>query len=317
MILIATIVRRIVLMIATLIAVAVLTFFIVNVLPGDVAYAVLGDQALPSQIEALQRELGLHLPLHERFAAWFGNLLRGDFGTSLAYNRPVAPMLLDRLGNSAVLALVSLSIIIPFAMMLGIAAAVFRNSLLDRAITTATTFLFAVPEYVLALMAILIFSIWLPWFPGAAMIEPGADILARWPVLILPVGVIVLGSSAYLAQITRASMIATLNAPYIRTARLKGMGPLTVIFRHALPNALLPTLVEIGLYFGALLGGLVIIETIFVYAGIGQLMVLSVQTRDVPVLQASVLVIATAYCIGSLIADVLSLLVNPRLRAPH
>lgn len=317
MTLIIMIARRIVLMVATLAAVAVLTFLIINVLPGDVAYSVLGDQASPAQIEALQRELGLLLPLHERLATWAGNLLQGDFGTSLAYNRPVGPMVLDRLKNSALLALISLVLIIPFAMALGITAAVFRNSLVDRAITTITTFLFAVPEYVLALMAILIFSIWLPWLPGAAMIEPGADILVRWPVLILPVGVIVLGSSAYLAQITRASMIATLNAPYIRTARLKGMTPFSIIFRHALPNALLPTLVEIGLHFGALLGGLVIIETIFVFAGIGQLTVLSVQTRDIPMLQASVLAIATAYSLGSLIADVTSFLVNPRLRASH
>jgi peptide/nickel transport system permease protein len=133
-------------------------------------------------------------------------------------------------------------------------------------------------------------------------------------VLILPVGVIVLGSSAYLSQMTRASMMTALDATYVRTATLKGLPRAMVILKHALPNAMLPTLVEIGLNFGALLGGLVVIETIFNYAGIGQLMVMSVQTRDVPTLQAAVLLIAAAYCLGSLVADVASMLLNPRLR---
>ncbi len=308
------ILRRIVMMFATLLAVATLTFLIVNVLPGDVAYAILGDQATPDQVEALRQSMGLNDPVLIRFGHWLVAAVQGDFGRSLTFNRPVGPMILGRLQNSVALALICFALIVPISIMLGVVAAVYKGSVIDRVITIATTFAFGLPEYVLALGAMLVFSIWLPWLPGAAMIDPGANLLSQWKSLVLPVGVIVFGGSTYLIQMTRASMIDAMNTAYVRTAILKGIPRPVVIVKHALPNAMLPTLVEIGLNFGALLGGLVIIETIFAYAGVGQLMVMSVQSRDVPALQASVLVIATGYCLGSLLSDICSILLNPRLR---
>lgn len=308
------ILQRILLMIATLFCVAVLTFLIVNVLPGDVAVAILGDQSTPDQVEALRQSMGLDQPILMRFGDWFAGVLRGDFGTSLTFGRPVGPMIWGRLLNSATLGVICLLVMIPVSILLGAVAAVTQGSVLDRAITAITTFLFGMPEYVLALGAMLIFAIWLQWLPGAAMVSPGENLFTQLDVIVLPVLVISLGGATYIIQMTRASMIDALGTAYVRTALLKGVPRWQVILKHALPNAMLPTLVEIGLSFGALLGGLVIIETIFNFAGVGQLMVMSVQSRDVPVLQACVLVIAAAYSVGSLLADIASMLLNPRLR---
>lgn len=308
------ILQRILLMIATLFCVAVLTFLIVNVLPGDVAVAILGDQSTPDQVEALRQSMGLDQPILVRFGDWFAGVLRGDFGTSLTFGRPVGPMIWGRLMNSATLGVICLLVMIPVSILLGAVAAVTQGSVLDRAITAITTFLFGMPEYVLALGAMLIFAIWLQWLPGAAMVSPGENLFTQLDVIVLPVLVISLGGATYIIQMTRASMIDALGTAYVRTALLKGVPRWQVILKHALPNAMLPTLVEIGLSFGALLGGLVIIETIFNFAGVGQLMVMSVQSRDVPVLQACVLVIAAAYSVGSLLADIASMLLNPRLR---
>ncbi|MBT9386574.1 ABC transporter permease [Pseudooceanicola sp. CBS1P-1] len=306
--------RRIAVMVISLFFVALLTFLIVNVLPGDVATAILGDTATPDQVAALRGSLGLDQPVLLRFMKWFFDLLQGDFGTSLTFNRPVGPMIAGRLLNSATLALICMIVVIPVSILFGAIAAVKQGSLLDRAITGLTTFLFGMPEYVLALGAMLIFAIWLQWLPGAAMINPGESLFLHLDTLVLPVLVISLGGATYIIQMTRASMIDVLASPYVRTALLKGIPRWQVILKHALPNAMLPTLVEIGLSFGALLGGLVIIETIFNFAGIGQLMVMAVQSRDVPVLQACVLVIAAAYSLGSLLADIASMLLNPKLR---
>ena len=308
------ILQRILLMIATLFCVAVLTFLIVNVLPGDVAVAILGDQSTPDQVEALRQSMGLDQPILLRFGDWFGGVMRGDFGTSLTFGRPVGPMIWGRLLNSATLGVICLLVMIPVSILLGAVAAVTQGSVLDRAITAITTFLFGMPEYVLALGAMLIFAIWLQWLPGAAMVSPGENLFTQLDVIVLPVLVISLGGATYIIQMTRASMIDALGTAYVRTALLKGVPRWQVILKHALPNAMLPTLVEIGLSFGALLGGLVIIETIFNFAGVGQLMVMSVQSRDVPVLQACVLVIAAVYSVGSLLADIASMLLNPRLR---
>jgi peptide/nickel transport system permease protein len=308
------ILRRVVLMIVILFAVSFLTFLIVHVLPGDVANAILGDLATPDQVELVRERMGLNEPVLLRYWHWVTAFASGDFGVSLAYNTPIAPLVFERLSNSVLLALISLAVAVPVSVALGVLAAMYQGSIVDRIITGTVVLFFALPEYVVALMLILIFSIWLGWLPGSSLIPPGASVLGNFPAIVLPVTVVTVGMLAYLSQVTRASMVAALRANYVRTADLKGLPGYIVVVKHALRNAMLPALVEIGLNFGYTLGGLVIVETVFSYAGIGQLLMMAVQSRDIPTIQAVVIVIAAAYGIGNLIADVISIALNPKLR---
>jgi peptide/nickel transport system permease protein len=241
-------------------------------------------------------------------------LFGGDFGRSLQFDVPIAPMLLGRLGNSAILGAITLAIAVPVSVLLGIIAGVRQGRLTDRIISGFAVVSFSLPEYVTGLLLILVFSIWLPWLPGSSLMDPSANPLARPAALVLPIAVLTLGMLAYLSQITRAGMITAMESAYVRTAILKGLPFRVVVLRHALPNMLLPTISEIGMNFGYVLGGIVIVETLFSYAGIGQMMVNAVDHRDIPVVQASVLVVAVAYGIGNLLADAASILLNPRLR---
>ncbi len=308
------ILRRVALMMAILLAVSFITFLIVHVLPGDVANAILGDFATPDQVELVRQRMGLNEPVLLRYWNWVTAFVTGDFGISLAYNTAIAPMVFERLWNSLVLALISLGIAVPVSITLGVLAAFYQGSMIDRAITGAVVLFFALPEYVIALMLILFFSIWLGWLPGTSLIPPGGSVLGNLKSIILPVTVVAIGMLAYLSQVTRASMVAALRTNYVRTAELKGLPGHVVVVKHALRNAMLPALVEIGLNFGYTLGGLVIVETIFAYPGIGQLLIMAVQSRDIPTIQVVVIVIAAAYGIGNLIADVVSIALNPKLR---
>jgi peptide/nickel transport system permease protein len=314
MLALSLILRRTALLIFVLFAVSFLTFLIVHVLPGDVANAILGELATPEQVEAVRERMGLGQPVLVRYSYWIWNFLHGDFGVSLSLNAPIAPIIFGRLEKSIILAFLALGISVPISILLGTLAAVYRGTLYDRIITSSVVFFFALPEYVLALAFILIFALGLGILPGSSLVAPNTSILDNLSALVLPVSVISIHMLAYLSQITRASMIDALDAGYVRTAVLKGLPSRLIIIKHALRNAMLPTLVEIGLNFGYTLGGLVIVETVFSYAGIGQLLVLSVQTRDVPTIQATVLIVAAAYGIGNLLADVFSILLNPRLR---
>ena len=306
--------RRIALLVLVLWAVSVLTFGIVNVLPGDVATAVLGDLATPAQVAALRTVMGLDQPLVSRYLIWAGELVRGDFGRSLQYGQPIRPMLMGRLGNSAVLGAITLAIGAPLSVALGMLAALCPRGLLDRAITGFAIFSYALPEYVIGIIAILVLSIWLDWLPGSSLMDANANPLGRPAALVLPVGVLVLGMNAFVGQLTRASMIQVMQAPYIRTAILKGVPMWRVVVKHALPNLLPPAVTEIGMYFGYLIGGLVVVETLFSYAGLGQMLTNAVSYRDVPVIEAAVVVVAAAYGVGNLAADVISMLLTPRVR---
>lgn len=308
------VVRRLMLLIAILVAVSALTFAIVNVLPGDVAVAILGEHATATDVATLRARLGLDQPLVTRYLAWVMSFLHGDFGTSLSFNQPVAPVLLGRLSNSAVLAALVLVAVVPLSIVLGVIAAVHEGRAIDRILSAVSVVGYALPEFVIGLTLILVFSILFPILPGSSLMEPGANPLARPSALVLPVAVLVVHQLAHLSQITRASTIKALGSHFVRTAVLKGLPWQRVIWRHAVPNALPPVVAEIGMNFGYVLGGLVVVETLFSYSGIGQLMVMSVETRDVPTLQATVLLIATAYGVGNLLADMTALYLNPRLR---
>lgn len=309
------ILRRLGLLLVVLFIVSVLTFGIVNVLPGDVANAILGDLGTPEQVETLRRSMGLDLPLLQRYETWMFGLLQGDFGQSLQFGLPIAPMLFGRLGNSAILGAITLAIAVPVSVLLGVIAGVRQGKLTDRIISGFAVIAFSLPEYVTGLLLILVFSIWFPLLPGSSLMDPNANPLARPMALVLPVAVLTLGMLAYLSQITRAGMITAMESAFVRTAVLKGLPAWVVVLKHALPNMLLPTISEIGMNFGYVLGGIVIVETLFSYAGIGQMMVNAVDHRDIPVVEAAVLVVAVAYGIGNLLADAASILLNPRLRS--
>lgn len=309
------ILRRLGLLLVVLFIVSVLTFIIVNVLPGDVANAILGDLGTPAQVAALRRQMGLDLPLLTRYATWIGGVLHGNFGQSLQYGVPIAPMLLGRLRNSAILGIITLLIAVPTAVLLGVIAGVRQGGLTDRIVSGFAVIAFSLPEYVVGLVLILAFSIWLPLLPGSSLMDPSANPLDHPAALVLPVAVLTLGMLAYLSQVTRAGMITALDSSYLRTAVLKGLPGWVVVLKHALPNVLLPAISEIGMSFGYVLGGIVIVETLFSYAGIGQMMVNAVDHRDIPVVEAAVLAVAVAYGIGNLLADVTSILLNPRLRS--
>jgi peptide/nickel transport system permease protein len=314
MTLLALILRRLGLLLVVLLLVSILTFGIVNVLPGDVAQAILGDLSTPEQVEALRAQLGLNLPLALRYQHWITAMLQGDLGMSLTYSRPIGGMLFGRLGNSAILGGLTLLLATPLAIALGVLAALKPGGWMDRLITGVAVLGFSLPEYVTGLAMILVFSIWWPVLPGSSLIEPGANPLAHLETLVLPVAVLVLGMLAHLSQITRAGMIATLDSAYVRTATLKGLPTRMVVLKHALPNVLLPTITEVGMHIGYVLGGIVVVETLFAYSGIGELLVNAVNHRDIPVVQAAVLVVALAYGIGNLLADIASILLDPRLR---
>jgi len=308
------ILRRCVLLLLVLLAVSVLTFGIVNVLPGDVATAVLGDMATPQMVEAVRERMGLGEPLTLRYLSWIGGVLHGDFGRSLQHGKAIEPMLMGRLGNSAILGGITLAIAAPLSIVLGVLAALRPGSVLDRCISGFAVATHAMPAYVIGLLAILCFSIWLPLLPGSSLMDPNENPLSRPEALILPIGVLVIGMLAIISQVTRAGMIQALASPYVRTATLKGLPRWVVVMKHALPNVLPPTITEIGMYFGYVIGGLVVVETLFSYAGIGQMMTNAVSYRDIPTIQAGVLVVAAAYGIGNLCADVTALMLNPRLR---
>jgi peptide/nickel transport system permease protein len=309
------ILRRIGLLVLVLFAVSMLTFAIVNVLPGDVANAVLGDMASPAQVEMVRQRMGLNEPLVTRYLLWIGDILHGQLGTSLQYGQSISTMVSGRLRNSAVLGLLSLGIAAPLAIAIGTIAATRPGSRLDRCISGFAVGAYAVPEYVTGLIAILLFSIWLAVLPGSSLMDPSENPLSRPAAMVLPVGVLVLGMLAFISQLTRASMIQALASPYIRTAILKGMPWHVVVLKHALPNVLSPTIAEIGMYFGYVIGGQVVVETLFSYAGIGQLITNAVAFRDIPTIEAGVLIVAAAYGVGNLLADVAVLFLNPRLRS--
>ncbi len=308
------ILRRIGLLLPILLIVSFMTFLIVNVLPGDVAAVVLGDGASPQQLQILREKLGLDAPVLARFLSWLLHMLRGDFGTSLLYSQPIGPILATRLYNSFVLALLSLAVSAPVAILLGTVAAMNRGKLVDRVISSLTAVTFALPEFVKGLALILVFGIWLQILPGSSLIQSGTSPLSHPLILILPVLTVAIGMQPYFVQITRAGMIEALRSDYVRTAVLKGLPLHVVALKHALRNGILPAVAVIGMTFGNALGGLVVVETVFSYPGIGKLMVSAIAARDVPVIQSTVMVVAAAYALGNLLADIVSIALTPRLR---
>ncbi len=308
------VVRRLLLSAIVLLTVSVVVFLVVQVLPGDVAVMILGLEATPQDVAVLQEKLGLTRPLWERYLEWVTAAIRGEWGTSLRLSRPVAPLLMSRMANSAVLAGLTLLISVPLAVGLGVLGGLRSRSWVDRIIAVITLVGTSVPEFVWGSVFIFIFAFWLKWLPPSALIDANDFPLTRLQYLVLPVATLTMVMIAYTSRMTRSSMIEVLQANYIRTARLKGIGERGVIWRHALRNALLPTITIVAMNIGWLMGSLVVVETVFSYPGLGRMMVFSVANRDVPMLQMTVLVTAAIYAMANLVADVLYAYLNPRVR---
>jgi len=309
--------KRLALGIATLIAISVLIFVGVEALPGDVATAILGRDATPETVAAFRRELHLDLPPHVRYVKWLKGFLQGDMGNSLANGRPVAKLIEWRFANTIFLAASAAVLSLPIAVILGILAALYRNSLFDRIISAATLSAISFPEFFWAYILIFLLAVKIPLFPSIADINAQMSFGQKIYAIILPSLTLTLVVLAHMMRQTRASILNVLSSQYIEMAKLKGLKRLRIIVLHAFPNALSPVINVAALDLAYLVVGVVIVEVVFVYPGLGQLLVDSVAKRDLPVVQASGLIFAAVYVGMNLLADILSMLSNPRLRNPR
>ena len=291
--------------------------FGVELLPGDLAQEILGQGATPEGLRVLRLQLGLDTPPHIRYLDWLGGMVTGDMGLSLANKRPISELIGPRLANTLFLGGFAALIAIPVALTLGILAALYRNSFYDRSVNIFTLTSISFPEFFIAYILILFFAINLGWFPGISIISSElsfTDILFR---TLLPAASLTLVVVAHMMRMTRTSIINLLSSPYIEMAQLKGIKPLKIITRHALPNALAPIVNVIAINLAYLVVGVVIVEVVFVYPGLGQLLVDSVSKRDVPVVQACSMIFASVYILLNLFADIISIVTNPRLLYPR
>lgn len=306
--------RRLLLVALVMAIVSVLIFGVVQILSGDVAVMILGTSATPADLAALRVKLGLERSAPLRYLDWIGGTVRGDWGTSLLYQVPVRPLVLERLGKSAVLAVLALAVAVPLAIGLGVVSALRRNRFLDQAVGLVTLVAVSLPEFISGTVLILVLAFRFAVFPPSSLIDPRVSLWSAAPSLVLPTLMLVLALLAHMTRMTRASMIEVLEKPYIRAARLKGLSPRIVILRHALRNALLPTVGIVAINIGFLLGGIVVVESVFAYPGLGRLMVDAVNHRDVPVIQMAALLIAVTYALANLAADLIYAYLDPRIR---
>ena len=319
-----TVLQRLALGVLTLFIVSLIIFASVQMLPGDFAQAVLGQAATEDTVAAFRRELGLDKPAWLRYFDWIGALAQGDLGTSFSgrsssgvdRSRPVAELVGTRLGNTLFLAGFAALVSVPLALFLGITAALWRNSFYDKSVSAATLTTISFPEFFVAYILILLLSALNPIFPSLADVSPDMALGERLYKTALPALTLTLVIVAHMMRMTRAAIINLLASPYIEMARLKGEPPARVILKHALPNAWAPISAVIAFNLAYLVVGVVVVEVVFVYPGIGQLMVDAVSSRDIPVVQACALIFAATYILLNLLADIIGIVTNPRLLYP-
>jgi peptide/nickel transport system permease protein len=298
----------------TLFLLSIMVFLGGQVLPGNVGRAILGPLADQRAVDVLNQSLGVDRPLLVQYGSWIWNFIQGDMGTSYVFRAPVASFILEALGNSMKLALVAFMLVVPIGILGGVVAALYLNRPIDRIISLGGLSMTVLPEFVTGIVLILIFGVWLRWLPISAAWPPGAGFATQLYYLILPALPLFLSLFGYIARMARSGMIEALDSDYTRTAVLKGLPWRTVIWRHVLRNALLPTITVIATQTGYLIGGLVVIETLFRYQGIGSLIFTAAKGKDFPMLQAGVLTIGIVYTVATLMADLLYSLLNPRIR---
>jgi peptide/nickel transport system permease protein len=309
--------QRLALGLATLLAVSMLIFAGTEILPGDVATAVLGRDATPEAVAALRQSLGLNDPAVVRYGRWLSGVVQGRLGTSLANGRPIADQLSFRLTNTVFLAAVTAAVAVPLAVGLGILAAITEQSALDRAINVMALAAISLPEFFIGYVLILVVAVHLAWLPSLSFASADMNLGERVRAIALPVTTLTLVVLAQMMRLTRAAILAVMSRPYIETAILKGLPKWRIVAQHALPNVVGPIVNIVALNLAYLVVGVVVVEVVFVYPGMGQFMVDAVSHRDVPVVQACGLIFASAYVSLNLLADVVAILSNPRLRHPR
>ena len=300
----------------TLWVVSLIIFLGVELLPGDLAEAILGQAATEETVAAIRRELKLDLPAHERYIDWLGGFMQGDMGRSLANQREIAELIGGRLSNTLFLALFAAIISVPLAVILGVLAALYRYSIYDRVVNAVTLTSISVPEFFVAYILVLFLAVVLGWFPAISNVSEDLGFWERVHRTALPALTLMLVTIAQMMRHTRTAIINVLASPYIEMANLKGLSRSRIIVKHALPNAWAPIFTVIAFALAYLVVGVVIVEVVFVYPGLGQLLVDSVSKRDMPVVQASCMIFAGTYILLNLTADILSILSNPRLLHP-
>jgi peptide/nickel transport system permease protein len=308
------ILKRIGLGLITLWLLSVLVFFMANVLPGNVARRVLGPFASPTAVAALNHQLGTDEPLVTQYLNQMKGYLSGDMGTSVSTKQPISDVLWPALGHSAKLALLAFIIVVPLSIFGGVIAALHEGSTRDRIITVGGLSATAVPDFVWAVVLLIVFSLGLGIFPSTAAWPDGSGFLTQIKYLLLPSFCLVFVLFGYIARMARAGTIESLDADYTRTAVIKGLPQRTVMRRHVLRNSLLPTIAVIATQVGYLMGGLVVIELIFNYQGIGQMIFRAATQKDFPALEAAVLVVGVVFLLSTLVADILYSVLNPRVR---
>lgn len=306
--------RRLAMLALMFVLVSMLIFALTQVLPGDVTTMVLGRYASPEAKAALRSELGLDRPLPVQYASWLANFVSGDWGTSVSLRSGIAHLILERLINSIYLAFVALMMFAPVGIVLGLFAGLRRGTWVDSTLSIGSLAFIGLPEFVTGLLLISVFAIQLGWLPASSFIPPGTDFVEAFPKLILPGMTVALTSLAYVLRMTRASTVEVLKMDYVRTARLKGLPPHKVLFGHILRNALLPTVTVIAVSIGWLVGGLIITESLFGYPGLGRLVLFAVQRRDLPLIQATTMLIVVVVMLSNLTADIIYAYLNPRIR---
>ena len=308
--------QRIALGLILLLAASVLIFIGTAILPGDVAQTILGQGATPQALENLRAELGLNEPLVTRYFDWLFGALQGDLGTSLSNRRDIAEAMGTRLSNTLFLAFWAAVVAVPLAILLGLLAVLYQGRWPDKLISGVTLATISVPEFLIGYILIFFLAVELRWFPSLATIHDGMSLGEKLNVIALPVLVLVLAILGHMMRMTRAAILNVMQSAYVETAQLKGLRQFSIIARHAFPNAIAPVVNVVMLNLAYLVVGVVVVEVVFVYPGMGQYLVDHVAKRDVPVVQACGLVFAAVYIGMNLIADVVSILANPRLRHP-
>lgn len=310
------VVRRIGIGVLTLLAVSFLLFAGTQFLPGDVAQAILGQSATPENLAAIRTELGLDLPPLTRYFNWLSGLLHGDLGMSLSAQVPVWDLIRERLANTFLLASVAAAFAVPLALFLGLSAAMFPGTVWDRTVSIGTLMVISVPEFFLATLFVLIFAVTLRWLPSQARVVDYVSVSDLLWSLAMPILTLVAAVLAHMGRMTRAAVLNVMSAPYIEMAILKGIPRKRIILYHALPNAIGPIVNVIALNLAYLFSSVVVVETIFNYPGMARLAVDAVGKRDMPLLQGCVIFFCAAYVVLILIADIVSILSNPKLRYP-
>jgi len=309
------VVRRLALGVLTLFLISLVVYGAVLALPGDAATAILGKEATPDRVAALREQLHLNDSVVSQYLQWIGGVLTGSFGTSAATQQPVSTLLSDRVANSLFLVFCASVVAIPLSIGIGVWTAMKRDKSVDHVVSTTTLVLAALPEFVIGIGLILVFATGVfHWFPAVSLLAPGEKAWEDPQVVVLPAATLVLAVTPYISRIMRGSMVEVLESEYVTMARLKGLPERTVIWRHAVPNAIVPAIQVTALQLAWMAGGVVVVEYVFSYPGIGAALVDAVANRDMPVVQTVTMLAAGVYVVLNLLADLATIFVTPRLR---